>query len=679
MKRFLLPALLPILVFAALFTASCSDAKAQKSAAPASVAHEHVWSEYVVIKEPTCTENGEKVKTCACGATVSVVTDHTGHALEKGLPCSERKCLNEGCDYVEPAAEHTFSVKETVPPTCTEKGYSVYACACGEEYVGDEKEAAGHSFGEWETVTEAACLTDGERLRVCTACGYEENEIVPAFGHVYESRVTYATCEKGGYTEHVCSICSDSYIDSYTIPLWHIFDNDFACTDRHCLREGCDHVQFATAEHDYAATAIAPTCTEGGYTIRRCACGEEERVDITPPAEHSFITKEYEATCTQCACSESVCSKCGKIVQTETAPALGHLYENDYTCCDKVCTRAGCGYVEKAVSSHIYEDFILPSTCSETGIKSVICAVCGLISSEEPLPLAEHVFHGSTVEATCTEKGYTEFICDECGYSYRDFYTEALGHLYPEGSACTERQCLREGCNHVESASEAHDFVAVTVPPGCEERGYTEYVCSFCGESYRELYTAALGHLYENDYACCDKVCTRAGCGYVEAASAQHIIKITSSVAATCTEGGHTEAVCEICQTAFSYDTEPAGHDFSGGLCTRCDEIDYDYYCGDFEYALSYYSYEITSFTAADADTRIIIVPDDYYGIHVTSIAEFAFANQQQTECLVVGANVTQLYPYSLYGLTALRILVVSQYCVLDHCYIDPSITVIRY
>ena len=679
MKRFLLPALLPILVFAALFTASCSDAKAQKSAAPASVAHEHVWSEYVVIKEPTCTENGEKVKTCACGATVSVVTDHTGHALEKGLPCSERKCLNEGCDYVEPAAEHTFSVKETVPPTCTEKGYSVYACACGEEYVGDEKEAAGHSFGEWETVTEAACLTDGERLRVCTACGYEENEIVPAFGHVYESRVTYATCEKGGYTEHVCSICSDSYIDSYTIPLWHIFDNDFACTDRHCLREGCDHVQFATAEHDYAATAIAPTCTEGGYTILRCACGEEERVDITPPAEHSFITKEYEATCTQCACSESVCSKCGKIVQTETAPALGHLYENDYTCCDKVCTRAGCGYVEKAVSSHIYEDFILPSTCSETGIKSVICAVCGLISSEEPLPLAEHVFHGSTVEATCTEKGYTEFICDECGYSYRDFYTEALGHLYPEGSACTDRQCLREGCNHVESESEANDFVAVTVPSTCEESGYTEYVCSFCGESYRDLYTAPLGHLYENDYACCDKLCTRESCGHVEAASAQHIIKVTSSVAATCTEGGHIEAVCEICQTAFSYDTEPAEHDFIGGLCTRCDAIDYDYRCGDFVYELHYCNYEVSSFAAADDDTRIIIVPDDYYGIHVTSIAEFAFANQWQTECLVVGANVTQLYQYSLYGLTALRILVVSQYCVLDYCYIDPSITVIRY
>lgn len=679
MKRFLLPALLPILVFAALFTASCSDAKAQKSAAPASVAHEHVWSEYVVIKEPTCTENGEKVKTCACGATVSVVTDHTGHALEKGLPCSERKCLNEGCDYVEPAAEHTFSVKETVPPTCTEKGYSVYACGCGEEYVGDEKEAAGHSLGEWETVTEAACLTDGERLRVCTACGYEENKIVPAFGHVYESRVTYATCTEKGYTEHVCSICSDSYIDSYTKPLWHIFDNDFACTDRHCLREGCDRVQFATADHDYAATVIAPTCTEGGYTIRRCACGEEKRVGITPPAEHSFITKEYEATCTQCACSESVCSKCGKIVQTETAPALGHLYENDYTCCDKVCTRAGCGYVEKAVSSHIYEDFILPSTCSETGIKSVICAVCGLISSEEPLPLAEHVFHGSTVEATCTEKGYTEFICDECGYSYRDFYTEALGHLYPEGSACTDRQCLREGCNHVESASEAHDFVAVTVPSTCEESGYTEYVCSFCGESYRELYTAPLGHLYENDYACCDKLCTREGCGHVEAASAQHIIKVTSSVAATCTEGGHTEAVCEICQTAFSYDTEPAEHDFIGGLCTRCDAIDYDYRCGDFVYELYYYNYEVSSFAAADDDTRIIIVPDDYYGIPVTSIAEFAFANQWQTECLVVGAKVTQLYPYSLYGLTALRILVVSQYCVLDYCYIDPSITVIRY
>ena len=27
--------------------------------------------------------------------------------------------------------------------------------------------------------------------------------------------------------------------------------------------------------HSYAETVIAPTCTENGYTIHKCACGEE--------------------------------------------------------------------------------------------------------------------------------------------------------------------------------------------------------------------------------------------------------------------------------------------------------------------------------------------------------------------------------------------------------------------
>ena len=44
----------------------------------------------------------------------------------------------------------------------------------------------------------------------------------------------------------------------------------------------------------------------------------------------------------------------------------------------------------------------------------------------------------------------------------------------------------------------AHSFVGSTVAPTCEAGGYTEYVCAFCGESYRENETPALAHEYEN-------------------------------------------------------------------------------------------------------------------------------------------------------------------------------------
>ena len=37
--------------------------------------------------------------------------------------------------------------------------------------------------------------------------------------HTYEAVVTPPTTEAGGYTTHTCTLCGDSYVDSYTDPL----------------------------------------------------------------------------------------------------------------------------------------------------------------------------------------------------------------------------------------------------------------------------------------------------------------------------------------------------------------------------------------------------------------------------------------------------------------------------
>ena len=45
----------------------------------------------------------------------------------------------------------------------------------------------------------------------------------------------------------------------------------------------------------------------------------------------------------------------------------------------------------------------------------------------------EHEYVDSVVAPTCTERGYTEHTCSKCGRTYKNAYTDALGHDYDDG------------------------------------------------------------------------------------------------------------------------------------------------------------------------------------------------------------------------------------------------------
>ena len=66
---------------------------------------------------------------------------------------------------------HSHEYKETVVvPTCTEKGYTLYECECGDSYKGTYINATGHK-AEWITEREATCTKDGLEYKKCTICG----------------------------------------------------------------------------------------------------------------------------------------------------------------------------------------------------------------------------------------------------------------------------------------------------------------------------------------------------------------------------------------------------------------------------------------------------------------------------------------------------------------------------
>ena len=119
--------------------------------------HTHVFGDWEETTPATCTKDGVKTRTCACGETETQTIPATGHSF----------------------GEWTV----TTPATCTKDGVETRSCACGETET-RAIPATGHSFGEWTVTTPATCTADGVETRTCSACGETETRAIPATGHV---------------------------------------------------------------------------------------------------------------------------------------------------------------------------------------------------------------------------------------------------------------------------------------------------------------------------------------------------------------------------------------------------------------------------------------------------------------------------------------------------------------
>ena len=233
---------------------------------------------------------------------------------------------------------HTYTVQETVAPTCTTEGYTLYTCSgCGSSYQGDKAAALGHTevidAARAATCTETG-LTEGKHCSVCETV-LEPQQTIPATGHSYTERITQrATCETDGTSVHTCSACNDSYTS--TIPATgHDYSIAVEKTPATCTEEGVKTLYCAncgntreeaipTIDHTYVETVVPPTCTEIGYTKHVCSmCSDSYNTNITAPTGHTWddgvITTEATATTT--GVKTYTCTSCGT-TRTETIPVL---------------------------------------------------------------------------------------------------------------------------------------------------------------------------------------------------------------------------------------------------------------------------------------------------------------------------------------------------------------------
>ena len=287
----------------------------------------HTYGSAVITKQPTCTAEGTKTKTCTqCGATVTETIPKTSHKY---------------ADTV-------------VVPTCAADGYTLHKCSvCGTSYKDSTTKATGHSYGNSVVTKQPTCTSEGTATKTCTKCNATVTETIPKTSHEYADTVVAPTCTADGYTLHKCSVCGTSYKDSTTKATGHSYGNSVVTKQPTCTSEGtatktCTKCNATVTEtipktsHEYADTVVAPTCTADGYTLHKCSvCGTSYKDSTTKATGHSYgnsvVTKQ--PTCTAEGTKTKTCTKCNATV-TEKLPAKGHtaITDKGYPA---TCTTAG--------------------------------------------------------------------------------------------------------------------------------------------------------------------------------------------------------------------------------------------------------------------------------------------------------------------------------------------------
>lgn len=259
--------------------------------------------------------------------------------------------------------------------------------------------------------------------------------------HDYEETVVAATCTTGGYTEHKCSKCGDTYKDNEVAALNHDM-TDWAektpatCTaaqvlEKHCKRTGCDYEETkdgdAALNHDMEWTiTLNPTCTADGKkdgACKRTGCTYTETDVKIDKLGHHYVESKTDpkakaATCTEDGLKVEICDNPGcddaETRKESVIPALGHT--DDGT---------------KAV--------VTDPTCTEQGYTTYHCETCDQDYRDDYInELGHEMALEQTVKVSCLTDGYELWICqrDNCEYSEKREIADKLDHVFDTDGNC---------------------------------------------------------------------------------------------------------------------------------------------------------------------------------------------------------------------------------------------------
>ena len=260
---------------------------------------EHEQGEWIVVTEPTCTEDGERYAECVnCEKEIArEVIPALGHSFTNYVSNGDATCTVDGtktakcdrCDVTDTVTDentklgHSFTnYVSNNDATCTADGTKTAKCdRCDvTDTVTDENTKLGHSFTNYVSNNDAACTVDGTKTAKCDRCDVTDTvtDEGSAKGHtIVIDKAVAPTCTETGLTEgQHCSVCGEVLVKQEVIQTADHTDSDH---DGKCDTCGKDMTENCTC-----------ICHKGGFmgfiykiirifwklfgTNKTCACGQ---------------------------------------------------------------------------------------------------------------------------------------------------------------------------------------------------------------------------------------------------------------------------------------------------------------------------------------------------------------------------------------------------------------------
>ena len=619
--------------------------------------HTHSWDSGVVTKQPTCTEAGTKTYTCtSCGKTKTTEIAATGHQHteirnKKDATCKEEGytgdtyCTDCGAKVSSGQAiakiDHTWdNGKVTTEATCEHTGVRTYTCSVCGETKEEETPKTDHTYDDGTVTKKPTCIETGIKTYTCTVCPKTKTEEIPATGHQHTEirNKKEATCTETGYT-------GDTY-----------------CKD--CGTKLSSGEMISKKAHDYEVKdRQKPTCTTDGYVLSVCkACGDEKQ-EVLPATghQHTEIRNKKEATCkAEGYTGDMYCKDCGeKLSDGKTiAKTTEHTWD--------------AGKVTKA------------ATCTEKGVKTYTCTVCGATKTEEIAATGhQHTEVRNKVEATCTKEGYSgDVYCTDCGTKLSSGTEIAKkAHEYEERER-NEANCKRNGyilfvckaCGDekrevLPKTDHQHTEIRNKVEATCTDEGYTgDTYCTDCGEKLSDgKKIPATGHIHigylgkkeatcENDGYTGDAYCK--DCGITleigkNIPALGHTWEKKSVIAPTYTKKGTITYICKRCKEKKAVTTKKLAYPKVG---TR-------YTVSGSTYKVTKAGAEVMVYKTSKA-ARSVTIPATIKakGItyKVTSIGAKAFNSNKKLKKVTIGANIAKISNNAFYKCRSLKTVTIK-------------------
>lgn len=343
--------------------------------------HEHDWQEQTSLaKSPTCTEKGSKTYKCSkCGETKVEEIPATGHTWKiHQIAQNKSECK---CSVCGATKAHDLKVVSKDPATCTKKGIIHYVCKdCGKKVRDNDPDAPAlghdwknrdgmcsrcnaqhtHDWGEWKTTTPADCTTEGEEVRQCNTCGFEETKKLEKTAHQWGewNTTTKPSCTTEGEEVRQCEVCQKTETKKLEKTA-HVTEvvgaKESTCTTAgYSGDEVCKHChavikmghKLALAQHQWSEwkTTTKPSCTTEGEETRQCKnCQKTESRTLAKTAHNTEIVGAKAPSCTtEGYTGDEVCKDCNvKVKEGHTLAKTAHNWGEWKTTTPANCTTEG--------------------------------------------------------------------------------------------------------------------------------------------------------------------------------------------------------------------------------------------------------------------------------------------------------------------------------------------------